>query len=58
MSGFVALAALMAGLYRDAGRRIDDLRAENREAHVQTGKRIDAMRATVVALVPRAAAER
>ena len=68
MSGFVALAALMAGLYRDAGRRIDDMRAENREAHAnlraesrdahaQTGKRIDDLRATVVALVPRAAAE-
>ena len=32
MSGFVALAALIAGLYRDTGRRIDDLRTENREA--------------------------
>ena len=39
------------------GQRIDDLRAETREGHTQTGKRIDDMHATLLAIVPRAAAE-
>ena len=36
---------------------MDDLRTETREAHAQTGKRIDDMHATLLAIVPRAAAE-
>ena len=36
---------------------MDDLRAENRAAHAQTGKRLDDMHATLLAIVPRAAAE-
>ena len=36
---------------------LDDLRAENRAAHAQTGKRVDDMHATLLAIVPRAAAE-
>lgn len=61
MGGFVALAALMAGLLRDLKRdnrrQFDDLRAEFREAYAQTNRRIDDLRATVVAIIPRAAAE-
>ena len=90
IGGFVALAALMVGLFRDLRndnrelRRdfenlrtetrqgmedlrtdlraemrqgMDDLRAENRAAHAQTGKRLDDMHATLLAIVPRAAAE-
>ncbi len=61
MGGFVALAALTAGLLRDfkrdTRRQLDDSRAEFREAHAQTGRRIDDLRATVVAIVPRASAE-
>jgi len=61
MGGFVALAALMAGLLRDfkrdTRRQFDDLRAEFREGHAQTNRRIDDLRATVVAIIPRAAAE-
>ena len=49
MGGFVALAALTAGLLRDfkrdTRRQLDDSRAESREAHAQTNKRIDDMRA-------------
>ena len=55
ISGFVALAALMVGLFRDVkrdtGKRYDDLRTEMREgfAHLNqriddTGKRIDDLR--------------
>ena len=51
MGGFVALAALMAGLLRDfkrdTRRQFDDLRAEFREAHAQTNRRIDDLRAEV-----------
>ena len=36
---------------------IEDLRAETRAAHAQTGQRIDDMHATLLAIVPRAAAE-
>ena len=36
---------------------MDDLRAENRAAHAQTGKRLDDVHATLLAIVPRAAAE-
>ena len=86
LGGFVALAALIVGLFRDLKgdvrdlrndnrelRRdfddlrtdlraemrqgLDDLRAENRTAHAQTGKRVDDMHATLLAIVPRAAAE-
>ena len=86
MGGFVALAALMVGLFRDlrndnrqlrrdvddlrteahqwvedlrteTRQGMDDLRTETREAHAQTGKRIDDMHATLLAIVPRAAAE-
>ena len=93
LGGFVALAALMVGLFRDVKsdvrdlrsdvsdirndnrelRRdfedlrtdlraemrqgIEDLRAETRAAHAQTGQRIDDMHATLLAIVPRAAAE-
>ena len=64
MGGFVALAALMVGLFRDLRndnrqlrREVDDLRTETREAHAQTEKRIDDMHATLLAIVPRAAAE-
>ena len=90
IGGFVALAALMVGLFRDVKgdvrdlrRDVDDLRtdarqwvddlrtetrqgmedlrtdlrAENRAAHAQTGKRLDDMHATLLAIVPRAAAE-
>ena len=48
MGGFVALAALMAGLLRDfkrdTRRQFDDLRAEFREAYAKTNKRIDDLR--------------
>ena len=79
IGGFVALAALIVGLFRDLRndnrqlRRdfedlrtdlraemrqgMDDLRAEDRAAHAQTEKRIDDMHATLLAIVPRAAAE-
>ena len=97
LGGFVVLAALMVGLFRDLKgdvrdlrndnrqlRRdfenlrtetrqgmedlrtdlraemrqgMEDLRAENRAAHAQTGKRLDDMHATLLAIVPRAAAE-
>ena len=86
MGGFVALAALMVGLFRDlrndnrqlrrdvddlrteAHQWVEDLRTETRQgmddlrtetsgAHAQTGKRIDDMHATLLAIVPRAAAE-
>ena len=79
IGGFVALAALIVGLFRDLrndnrqlrrdfdGLRtdlraemcqgMDDLRAETRAAHAQTGKRLDDMHATLLAIVPRAAAE-
>ena len=44
--------------FREAHKELrDDLRAEFREAHAQTNRRIDDLRATVVAIVPRAAAE-
>ena len=94
IGGFVALAALIVGLFRDLRndnrqlRRdfddlrtdlraemrqglddlrtdlraemrqgMDDLRAETRAAHAQTGKRLDDVHATLLAIVPRAAAE-
>ena len=48
LGGFVALAALTAGLLRDFKRdtrgQFDDSRAEFREAHAQTNKRIDDLR--------------
>ena len=48
MGGFVALAALMAGLLRDfkrdTRRQFDDSRAEFREAHAQTNRRVDDLR--------------
>ena len=51
VGGFVALAALMVGLIRDAKRdtrrQIDDARAENREMNARTNQRIDDMRAEV-----------
>ena len=51
MGGFVALAALMAGLLRDfkrdTRRQFDDSRAEFREAYAQTNRRIDDLRAEV-----------
>ena len=79
IGGFVALAALIVGLFRDLRndnrqlRRdfddlrtdlraemrqgMDDLRAETRAAHAQTGKRLDDVHATLLAIVQRAAAE-
>ena len=49
MGGFVALAALTAGLLRDfkrdTRREFDDSRAEFREAHAQMNQRIDDLRA-------------
>ena len=97
LGGFVALAALIVGLFRDLKADVrdlrndnrelrrdfenlrtetrqgledlrtdlraemrqgmDDLRAENRAAHAQTGKRLDDVHATLLAIVPRAAAE-
>ena len=61
MGGFVALAALTIGLLQDfkhdTHRQFDELRAEFREAYAQTNRRIDDFRATVVAILPRAAAE-
>ena len=101
LGGFVALAALMVGLFRDlrndnrqlrrdfenlraetrqgmedlrtdlraemrqglaelrveTRQGMDDLRTETREAHAQAGKRLDDMHATLLAIVPRAAAE-
>ena len=44
-------------LRTDARQWVDDLRTETRAAHAQTGKRIDDMHATLLAIVPRAAAE-
>lgn len=45
ISGFVALAALMVGLFRDVkrdtGKRIDDLRTEMREGFAHLNQRID-----------------
>lgn len=49
MGGFVALAALTAGLLRDfkrdSRRQFDDSRAESREAYAQMNKRLDDLRA-------------
>ena len=44
-------------LRAEARQWIEDLRAETRAAHAQTGKRVDDMHATLLAIVPRAAAE-
>ena len=48
MGGFVALAALTAGLLRDfkrdTRRQLDDSRAESREAYAQMNQRIDDLR--------------
>ena len=52
ISGFVALAALMIGLFRDvkrdAGKRYDNLRSEMLEGYAQTGKRIDDLRSEML----------
>ena len=45
------------GDQQDFGRRFDNLRAETRDAILQIGQRVDDLRATVLATVPRAAAE-
>ena len=47
----------LAELRAEMRQGMDDLRAETRAAHAQTGKRIDDMHATLLAIVPRAAAE-
>ena len=47
----------MEDLHTETRQGIDDLRTETREAHAQTGKRIDDMHATLLAIVPRAAAD-
>ena len=86
IGGFVALATLLVGLFRDVKGDVRDLRSDNRElrrdfakglddlrvetrqgtddlraetcaAHAQTGKRIDDVHATLLAIVPRATAE-
>ena len=60
----MALAALMVGLFRDVKGDVRELRrdfeallTETREAHAQTGKRLDDVHATLLAIVPRAAAD-
>ena len=47
----------LAELRAEMRQGIEDLRAETRAAHAQTGQRIDDMHATLLAIVPRAAAE-
>ena len=47
----------LAELRAEMHQGMDDLRTETRAAHAQTGKRIDDMHATLLAIVPRAAAE-
>ena len=44
-------------LKHDTHRHFDELRAEFREGHAQTNRRIDDFRSTVAAILPRAAAE-
>ena len=47
----------MEELRTETRQGMEELRTETRAAHAQTGKRIDDMHATLLAIVPRAAAE-
>lgn len=45
IGGFVALAALIVGLFRDVKGDVRETGAENREAHAQIGQRLEDSRA-------------